>query len=280
MRRPLALVTGPTAGIGAVTAVELAVRGFDPILAARDKSRAAAIVESIRTKAPAASPRIVELDLGSFRSVRACADQVLAMDRALSVLVNNAGLAGRPPALTEDGFDETLGVNHLGHYLLTRLLVPSLLREPGARVVHVSSRAHLRAKTVRWDEIRSTRPDLKAMDRYGQSKLANVLFSMALARRYDAGQIASFALHPGVVATDIWRRIPAPLRAAAKLFMLSPEEGARASLFAATDASLVGKTGLYFGPKAQELPVNPVVGDLDEQERCWRESAKAVGLEP
>lgn len=281
MTRPLALITGPTAGIGFHTAIGLATRGFDPVLACRDPGRAAFVVDAVRAAAPESAPRLVALDLGSLRSVRACADQVLAFERPIHVLVNNAGLAGREPKLTEDGFDETFGVNHLGHYLFTRLLIPSLKRSgPGARVVHVSSRAHLRSRGIRWDAVRKTRGTFAFFGPYQDSKLANVLFAFALARRFDSNELASFALHPGVVATSIWRGLPKPIGALVMKFMITSEQGAHTSIFCATDPSLRGRTGLYFIHDSKEAPPNAVALDEGAQEDCWRRSAALVGLEP
>lgn len=275
--RPLALVTGPTAGIGRVTAHALARAGYDVLLACRAPEPAVDLLASVQAAAPEGTPVLLPLDLGSLASVRTCAQQVIDRPGHLRLLINNAGLAGRKAGLTQDGFEETLGVNHLGHYLLTRLLEGRLLEAGGARVVHVSSRAHLRTQAVDWDNIRRPRNSVTGLDKYAQSKLANVLFSQALAHRHDAGRLASFSLHPGVVATELWRRVPQPFRALGSIFMKSPEEGAKTTIFAALDPSLQGRTGLYLRDCA-EAPMNPVANDEDNQRACWLRSAELVGL--
>jgi retinol dehydrogenase-12 len=240
----VALVTGANTGIGRVTATELARAGAHVILACRSAAKTEPVVADIRAETGSDKVEFAALDLASLASVRTCAGDFLRRDLPLHILVNNAGLAGQR-GLTADGFELTFGVNHLGHFLLTRLLLERLEASAPARVVTVSSKAHFRTSAIAWERLREPTRTLTGMDEYGVSKLANILFTAELARRAGAG-VTTYALHPGVIASDIWRRVPAPLRVIAKAFMRSPEEGARTSLHCATAPALAGETGQYY----------------------------------
>lgn len=240
----VAVVTGANTGIGRVTAAELAGAGAHVILACRSAAKTEPVVAEIRAATGSDKVEFAELDLADLASVRACAEAFLRRDLPLHILVNNAGLAGHR-GLTTDGFELTFGVNHLGHFLLTVLLLDRLRASAPARVVTVSSQAHFRAKEIPWERLREPTRSLTGMDEYGVSKLANVLFTAELSRRSGAG-VTTYALHPGVIASDIWRRIPPPFRALAKAFMRSTEEGALTSLHCATAPDLAGETGQYY----------------------------------
>jgi retinol dehydrogenase 12 len=248
----VAMVTGANTGIGRVTAAELAGAGAHVILACRSAAKTEPVVAEIRAAAGSDKVEFVELDLASLASVRACAQAFLRRDLPLHILVNNAGLAGHR-GLTADGFELTFGVNHLGHFLLTVLLLDRLRASAPARVVTVSSQAHFRAKEIPWERLREPTRSLTGMDEYGVSKLANILFTAELARRSGAG-VTTYALHPGVIASDIWRRIPAPFRAVAKAFMRSTEEGASTSLHCATAPDLASETGQYYEDSKPRRP--------------------------
>jgi NAD(P)-dependent dehydrogenase (short-subunit alcohol dehydrogenase family) len=241
----VALVTGANTGIGKVTALELARAGAQVYLACRSAEKTAPVVEEIRGATEATRAEFIPLDLASLASVRACAADFLARGRPLHILVNNAGVAGQR-GLTADGFELTFGVNHLGPFLLTMLLLERLKASAPARVVTVSSQAHYGAKGIPWERVRRPTRTLTGLSEYGVSKLANVLFSAELARRLEGSGVTTYSLHPGVIASDIWRRMPAPLRVVAKAFMRSNEEGARTSLHCATAPELIAETGLYY----------------------------------
>lgn len=249
----VALVTGANTGIGLVTARELASRGAHVFVACRSLERGQAAVAEIRTATGNAKVEFLALDLGDFASVRACAAVFLARDLPLHLLVNNAGLAGSA-GLTKSGFELAFGTNHLGHFLLTQMLLDRLKASAPARIVTVASRAHTRVGGINFDDVCQRTKGKAALPEYGVSKLANVLFSAELGRRLAGSGVTTYALHPGVVATDVWRELPQPFRAIAKLFMISAEEGAATTIYCATSPDVAAQTGLYYDKCAIKTP--------------------------
>lgn len=245
--KPLAgrtvLVTGANTGIGRVAAVELARRGARVFLACRSESRTQPVIDEIATTAGAQATWL-PLDLGDFDAVRRCADAFLAHGLPLHLLVNNAGLAGER-GLTRSGFEPAFGVNHMGHFLLTRLLTERLVQSTPARIVTVASRAHTRVSGIDWDAVRRPPSSPLCAMEYCASKLANVLFSSELHRRLAGTGVTTYALHPGVVGSDFWRRFPTWTQPIMRLFMISSEAGARTLLHCSTDAS-IEQSGSYF----------------------------------
>jgi NAD(P)-dependent dehydrogenase (short-subunit alcohol dehydrogenase family) len=241
---PVALVTGANTGIGRVTARELARAGWRVFLACRSPARTRPVLDEIEAAVPGAQAEWLALDLADLVSVRACAQDFLARGLPLHLLVNNAGLAGAGGA-TAQGFERAFGTNHLGHFLLTQLLLPRLCDSAPARIVTVASRAHTRSAGLDWAALRRPQRSLLGWPEYAASKLANVLFSAELGRRLQGSGVTSYALHPGVVASDIWRRVPQPLRWLMTRRMISPEEGARTTLHCALEPALAGEAGLY-----------------------------------
>lgn len=272
----VSLVTGANTGIGRVTALELARAGAHVILACRSADKAAPVVDQIRREAGVDRASAVSLDLGSLASVRACAEEVLRRDRPLHLLVNNAGLAGQR-GLTADGFELAFGVNHLGHFLLTQLLLERITASAPARIVNLASHSHYSARDVPWDHLRERTRSYTALPEYAISKLANVLHAAELARRTGGSRVTTYALHPGVIASDIWKRIPPPLRSVAKLFMKSTEEGARTPLHCATAPALDGETGQYYADSAPKKP-SRLARDAALAAELWSRSERWVGL--
>ena len=241
----VALITGANTGIGLVTARELAARGAHVFMACRSAARAQAALDSIAAGASGAKPEALALDLGDFESVRRCAQTFLARDLPLHLLINNAGLAGARGS-TSSGFELAFGVNHMGHFLLTQLLLERIKAAAPARIVTVASKAHYRAQGIDWNAVREPTATRSGFPEYGVSKLANVLFSAELGRRLAGSDVTTYALHPGVVASDIWRKVPWPLRSLMKLAMITTEEGARTTLHCATAPELRHSSGLYY----------------------------------
>lgn len=272
----VSLVTGANTGIGRVTALELARAGAHVVLACRSADKAAPVVDAIRREIGADRVESVSLDLGSLTSVRACAEEVLRPGRPLHLLINNAGLAGQR-GLTADGFELAFGVNHLGHFLLTQLLLERITASAPARIVNVSSHSHYSAKGIPWDHLRERTRSFTALSEYAVSKLANVLHAAELGRRLEGTGVTTYALHPGVIASDIWKRIPPPFRSAAKLFMKSTEEGARTTLHCATAPSLAGETGQYYADSAPRKPSRAARDEALAAE-LWTRSERWVGL--
>ncbi len=275
LRGKNALVTGANTGIGRVTAVDLARRGARVILACRSEEKTRPVLEEIRSAGGSAT--FEALDLADLSSVRAAASHILATlgDEPLPLLVNNAGLAAAR-GTTKDGFEIAFGTNHLGPYLLTRLLLPAVQRAGEARIVNVASTAHYGARGIDWDAVRAPTRSTTGVTEYGVSKLANVLFSRELARRVPAG-VHTYALHPGVVATDVWRRVPWGLRQLMKLFMLSEADGAKTTIHCATSDAVAGQTGLYYDA-CREKRASAVALDDTLARELWERSAGWVGL--
>jgi len=241
----VALVTGANTGIGRVTARELARRGAHVFIACRSAQRAQPVVDEIRAATGSDTVELLSLDLGDLASVRACAQAFLARDLPLHLLINNAGIAGAKGSSTS-GFELAFGVNHVGHFLLTQLLLDCLKHSAPARIVTVSSQAHYRAPGIDWDAVRQPTRSATGLPEYGVSKLANALFSAELGRRLAGSGVSTYALHPGVVASDVWRSVPWPFRSLMKLAMISTEEGAATTLHCATSGDVAQETGLYY----------------------------------
>ncbi len=267
----IALITGANTGIGRVTARELARRGARVFVATRDEQRTRDVLADIR--AAGGEGRWLALDLGDLGSVRRCAQAFLALDAPLHLLIDNAGLAGRR-GFTASGFELAFGVNHVGHFLLTQLLLERLKASAPARVVTVASHAHYRAAGIDWDAVRRPTRHLSALPEYRASKLANVLFSAELGRRLAGTGVTTYSLHPGVVASDIWRPFPQPLRWLLTRRMLTPEEGAKTTIYCATEPSLAGETGLYYDRCRPRTPSalardNALAAELWRRSEAW-----------
>jgi retinol dehydrogenase 12 len=266
------LVTGGNTGIGLATALELARDGGRVYVACRSESKGSHAVASI--VAATGNPEVVylPLDLAELASVRACADAFLATGQPLHALINNAGVAG-VHGLTSDGFEMAFGVNHLGHFALTMALLDCLVASAPARVVTVASDAHYQARGIDFTALRRRARTVTGMQAYAVSKLCNVLFAQELARRLDGKGVASHALHPGVVASDMWRRIPRPVRGLVTARMLSTEQGARTSLYCATSPDLADDSGRFYDNCRERQP-SPVATEqlgriLWERSEAW-----------
>jgi len=219
------LVTGSNTGIGKATVEAFASSGARIILACRSEEKTRPVIAEIQAKYPASELLFLSLDLASLASVRSSAEKLissgwLSAARPLDVLVNNAGLAGLA-GLTKDGYEVTVGTNHLGPYYFTQLLIPELRRSPNARIVNVASEAHQNVKAIDWESLRrATSGTRQRLAMYGVSKLMNVLHAKELARRLVGSSITTYSLHPGVVASDVWRAVPGPIRWVMNQFML------------------------------------------------------------
>ena len=264
------IVTGANTGIGRVTAQEMAARGGQVFLAGRSEARTAPVVAEIRRATGNEKVEFLPLDLADLASVRSAAAAFLSRGLPLHGLVNNAGLAGQR-GLTRDGFELTFGTNHLGPFLFTLLLLDRLKESAPSRVVNVASRAHTRAKGIDWDSLRKPAASRAGIHEYSVSKLANVLFTKELARRLDGSGVTACSLHPGVVATDIWRELPWGLRHLAKLFMISPEQGARTTLHCATSPEAATESGLYYDDGKVRHP-SRIAQDPALAAELWRRS--------
>lgn len=270
------VITGANTGIGRVTAVEIARAGGAVVLACRSLERTQAVLDEIAAIPGAPAAEFVALDLGSLDSVRTCAATLLERPGPIHVLINNAGQAGLQ-GVTKEGFEAAFGINHLGHFLLTLLLLPKLREAgPGARIVTVASRAHTRTSTFDLDAVQRPTSTRSGFPEYQVSKLANVLFSAELARKLDGTGIHTYSLHPGVVASDVWRGVPWPFRSLMKLFMISNEEGAVTTLYCATAAEVAHETGLYYDA-CRAIPTSKLGADRELARELWRRSLEWTG---
>lgn len=240
------IITGGNTGIGRATATALARDGGRVYVACRTAAAGEAAVARIKAESGAADVWLLPLDLASLKSVRACAAGFLARDEPLHALINNAGVGGQR-GLTADGFEMHFGVNHLGHFALTRLLLDRLAETgPGARVVTVSSDAHYNAAGIDFAAVRRPTATFAGMREYSVSKLCNVLFAQELGRRLAGTGVSSCSLHPGVVASDIWRRVPRLARTFITRRMLTVEQGAVTSVYCATATEVAAHSGLFY----------------------------------
>src|ERR1700729_366368 len=270
------LVTGGNTGIGLSTATELARRGGRVYIGCRSMAAGEAAVATIKSASDSRDVWLLPLDLSSLTSVRACAAAFLARGEPLHVLVNNAGLGGQR-GLTVDGFELHFGVNHLGHYALTLLLLDRLTASgPDARIVNVSSAAHYGAPGIDFDALRRRTASFTGQREYAVSKLCNVLFTQELTRRLDGSGVSAHALHPGVVASDIWRRVPRLVRPLITARMLTTEQGAVTSLYCATSPVLAASGGGYYDKCAAQEPNPAATPELAEL--LWQRSATWAGV--
>ncbi|HEY1510361.1 MAG TPA: oxidoreductase [Solirubrobacteraceae bacterium] len=286
----LAVVTGSNSGLGAVTARELARAGATVVIACRNTDKGEQAASSIRSAVPSAQLGVERLDLADLSSVRDFAKRVSAERDRLDLLVNNAGVMAPPRRLTPDGFESQFGTNHLGHFALTGLLMPSLLAAPRPRVVTLSSGMHRFGK-MRFDDLQSEH-GYNNWRAYSQSKLANLIFCFELARRAaEAGtDLTSVAAHPGYAATNLQFAGPAKWHERAfmtvgnKLVAQSAEMGALPSLYAATfpdlpSGSFVGPDGLMEGRGHPHVVTGASKSyDREAWARLWEVSEQLTGV--
>jgi NAD(P)-dependent dehydrogenase (short-subunit alcohol dehydrogenase family) len=283
-----AVVTGANSGIGLEAARVLAAHGASVVLAGRDRDRTARAADEVRGAAAGGQVETAELDLASLESVRAAAADIAARFPRLDLLINNAGVMFTPYGLTKDGFELQFGTNHLGHFALTGLLLPCLLEVPGSRVVTVSSNGH-RAGRMNFDDLMHARHYSK-YTAYGQSKLANLMFTYELQRRLSAAdaQTIATAAHPGTARTELTRHMSRlanvsmgqRYRALNSWWVQDAAMGALPTLRAATDPAATG--GAYYGPDGfLQMTGHPVLvrsnvrsQNAEVQRRLWAESEK------
>jgi dehydrogenase/reductase SDR family protein 13 len=268
------LITGANTGIGKETARALASRGARVYLACRSPDGGRRAIEEISAQTGNRDLHLLSLDLGDLASVRRCADDFLATGDPLHVLINNAGVAGAR-GMTESGFERTFGTNHVGPFLFTNLLLDRLRSSAPARIVNVASIAHYDASGIDWDAVRRPTRTITGMREYQVSKLANVLHAQELGRRLEGTGVTTYALHPGVIASDIWRRVPWPVRSIMKSRMDSPEHGARTSVYCATSAEVAGESGRYYDDCRAKEPgaaaTEELAGELWRRSTDWTE---------
>jgi NAD(P)-dependent dehydrogenase (short-subunit alcohol dehydrogenase family) len=282
MQGKTVLVTGANQGIGKATALALAQRGARVVLVSRSREKGLAALADIQTATGSKDVELLVADLSSLAQVRRLAAEFKAKYDRLHVLVNNAGVLVPSPRVTADGFEETFAINHLAPFLLTKELLDVLHAAAPARIVNVSSAAHRSAK-MQWDDLQFARHHYSQWKAYGQSKLANVLFTYELARRLDPKKVTANAVHPGVIATGFGQTYGGAMAVLIKIarpFFASPESGARTSVYLASSPEVEGVTGKYFA-RCKETSSSTVSYDEASQKKLWaisEELTRAVRL--
>ncbi len=276
----ICLVTGASSGIGVETARGMAARGFHVVLAGRNPERTAAAAADVR--AATGNDRVEHLlaDFSSLDQVRALAAAFNARHDRLHVLIHNAGLWHPRRQLSADGIEDTFAVNHLAPFLLTELLLDPLANAAPARVVVVSSRYHLKPRSLDLEDIQTVSGAYQGLAVYKQSKLCNVLYANELARRVADRGITVNSLHPGDVATGIVRDnavLNGLIKIAQHWLLKTPTQGARTSLHVATSPDLQGVTGRYFA-ECKQAKQSPLASDADLAGRLWDLSERLTDL--
>ena len=279
MRDRIVLVTGGTAGVGLATARELAARGADVTLIGSNAQRGEGAVRTIRATAPNAAVAFERADLSLMSEVRRVARNFVEKRDRLDVLVNNAGAIFSTRRETAEGLEATFALNHLGVFLLTNLLLERLRAAEGGRIIVTASTAHYPAQ-LDFDDLQLVR-GYSARTAYRRSKLANVMFANALARRLEGGSVTANSLHPGLVASRFGSNNGPVFRWAVRLFFLlggavGVEAGARTGIRLACDPELAGVSGKYFDD-CRSVDPSPASMVLADQERLWSESEKLLG---
>jgi len=280
------LITGGNSGIGLEAAVGIATSGHRVVIAVRNAAKGEMAVADIKARSGNDRVETLPLDLASMASIRSFAEAWQSRGEPIRVLLNNAGLIQRSRTTTADGFETTFGVNHLGHFLLTNLLRDAIVAGgPGARVVTVASGAHRGARRgldfddLMWERRRYSGMGMGA---YAASKLANILFSNELARRWESSGVAANALHPGFVGSNFARegdggRLGDVGMALLRPFALSPAKGARTSIHVAISPEAEGITGRYF-VKCKPAATSAAAADPEAAARLWEVSEALVGI--
>jgi NAD(P)-dependent dehydrogenase (short-subunit alcohol dehydrogenase family) len=274
------LVTGANRGIGKETAVGLARLGATVVITARDRAKAETALVDIKGRSSSDAVELIVVDFASLDSIRQFADEFQQRHPQLHVLVNNAGAYNAHRTLTQDGFETTFGVNHLGYFLTTKLLLHTITASAPARIVNVSAGADTSA-SINFDDLQGQR-SYGGWRAYAQSKLANILFTYELARRLDGTGVTANCLHPGVVVTGFGQNNRGPAGGLFRLFhmlgrpfLLTPEKGAQTSVYLASSPAVDGVSGRYFA-NGREQKSNAISHDADVARRLWEMSEALI----
>ena len=278
MQGKICVVTGATSGIGLVTAEMLAAKGAHLILVGRDAAKAKAAIARIRRNTPAAAVDTRIADLSQMAEVSRLGRDLASLPR-IDVLVNNAGAIFSRRQTTADGLERTFALNHMAYFVLAMMLKDRMAASAPARIINVASEAH-RSYTLDFQDLQS-RHSYRGWVAYGRSKLCNILFTRALARRLVGTGITSNCLHPGFVASrfgdETGGLVTIAVGIGKRLFAITPQQGAETSIYLASSPEVEGRSGLYF---IKSAPATPAAAAQDDAaaERLWQESARISGL--
>jgi NAD(P)-dependent dehydrogenase (short-subunit alcohol dehydrogenase family) len=272
MKDKVVVITGATSGIGQVTAESLARMGARIVQIARDPQRGAAALERLRTIAPAADHTLHYADLSRLSEMKRVGSEIAAAELRIDVLINNAGAMFSSRQVTEDGCELTLALNHLAYFVLTSELKDRLLASTPARIVNTASDAH-RFASLDFDDLQS-QSGYKGFKVYCRSKLCNVLFTSELARRWANNGVTANSLHPGFVSTRFGDQSGGLLAKGfglAKLFAISPENGAKTLIYLASSPDVASVTGQYYH-KCRPVKPSRHARNADDADRLWRKT--------
>ena len=273
------LITGANQGIGKASAISLGKMGASLVLVCRDGEKGRAAVADIKRETGRGDVELILADMGSQADVRRAAAEFLAKHDRLDVLLNNAGVLVTSRRTTKDGIEETFAINHLGYFLLTNLLLDVLKKSAPSRIVSVSSDAH-KGSRMQWDDLQFERAKFRAFSVYSQSKLANILFTTELAKRLEGTGVTANCLHPGVIASGFGRTyggFTSVLVKVASPFLITPEKGARTSVYLASSPEVAGVSGKYF-KNCKETRADRGAYEDGAPKRLWEVSASLTGL--
>ncbi len=285
MSNKTVIVTGGNSGIGRESAIALSKMGAEVVIACREQAYGyetpvADVIAEIETLVPGAKLSFIPLDLACLASIRHFAERFLQQYDRLDVLLNNAGVLSPKKLQTRDGFELTMGTNHLGPFLLTNLLLDQLISTPFSRIVNVASRAHTNGKLTFTEDTIEARWPYTGLSAYADSKLANIYFTQELAERLTGTDTTVNALHPGGVATNIWphpKGLIGNIKRRLMRNLQAPEQGANSSVFLCSSPEVQHVSGKYFYKKKQIKP-GKRAQDTSIQKRLWQVSAVSTGL--
>jgi retinol dehydrogenase 12 len=278
MKDKVCVITGATDGIGKEAAYALALQGAKLLIHGRDPDKGARAVAELKARSRNPAIEFLQADFGSLAEVRRLAAAVMAHTPRIDVLINNAGVMLVNRTSSKEGYELTFAVNHLAPFLLTHLLLNTLKSGTPARIVTTASHAH-RGAALNFDDLQATRK-YSAMGAYGSSKLANILFTRALAKRLEDTTVTATCLHPGFVRTSFGRDMAPFPRSIFRLvsrFARSPEKGAETVVYLATSPEVQGASGGYYFDCKLTQP-SPAAQDDEAAERLWQVSEKLVGI--
>ncbi|XP_023654776.2 retinol dehydrogenase 12-like isoform X1 [Paramormyrops kingsleyae] len=272
------IITGANTGIGKETARDLAKRGARVIMACRDVEKGEVAMDEIMQDSGSKDIVLSKLDLSDTKSIREFAELINKEEKQVDILINNAGIMMCPYSKTIDGFEMQFGVNHLGHFLLTYLLIDLIKKSAPARIINVSSMAHTWGP-IRLDDINHEK-SYDSKKAYGQSKLANILCTRLMAKKLEGTGVTTYALHPGVVQSELWRHLSAPAQLGVKMikpFTKTSVQGAQTSIYCAVAPELEKTTGGYYSDCAP-ASCSQAARDDEMAQKLWELSCQMLGI--
>jgi len=275
LQNKTAIITGATSGIGRVTAIAIAREGARLVLPVRSIEKGKALQDEIEKETGNTSIEIMHCNLASLDSVRKFSEDFQKKYDKLHLLINNAGLWESKRKESDDGFEMNFAVNHLAPFLMTNLLLDTIKKSAPARIIGVSSTAHKYGK-MRFSDLEGKK-SWGSMQSYGQSKLANILFTRRLAKELEGSGVTANCLHPGVVNTQLFNKLPGFIQKVSSLFMITPEKGAQTSIYLATSPEVENITGEYFDKK-KIAKTTAHARDMQVADTLWEASMEYCGL--